>query len=73
MSFLKKKKQRVRVFGEDGTAFCSRIAEVLNGVPQGTILGPMLFNIYIKNTPKNDIAYTLMTQNLLVPLTHSRM
>ena len=41
-SFLRGRKQTVMV---DGT--CSSFADVLSGVPQGTVLGPILFLIYV--------------------------
>jgi len=41
-SFLFNRKQRVEING-----FYSDWAGVLSGIPQGTILGPILFIIYI--------------------------
>jgi len=43
-SFLCNRKQRVKING-----FYSDWADVLSGIPQGTILGPILFIIYINN------------------------
>ena len=45
-SFLCYRKQRVKLNG-----FYSDWAEVLSGIPQGTILGPILFIIYINGLP----------------------
>ena len=45
-SFLCYRKQRVKLNG-----FYSDWAEVLSGIPQGTILGPILFIIYINDLP----------------------
>ena len=45
-SFLCYRKQRVKLSG-----FYSDWAEVLSGIPQGTILGPILFIIYINDLP----------------------
>ena len=45
-SFLTGRTQKVRIGGE-----FSKIMEVLFGAPQGSVLGPPLFNIYVRGQP----------------------
>ena len=46
-SFLTGRTQKVRINNE-----FSKILEVLFGAPQGSVLGPPLFNIYVRGLPK---------------------
>ena len=50
--FLSERTQRVMVEGK-----CSKLAPVLSGVPQGTVLGPIAFLFYI-----NDLAANISSQ-----------
>ena len=43
-SFLSNRQQRAKI----NNAF-SRYSEIIYGVPQGSILGPLLFNIYLRH------------------------
>ena len=66
-SYLKRRKQSVKING-----ILSDFLEILSGVPQGSILGQILFNIFI-----NDFIYHMQTQkhefSILLTTTHYQL
>ena len=58
VSHLKDRRQRVKVMGE-----CSDWATVNRGVRQGSVMGPLLFNIFL-----NDLFYVKMNCEILIML-----
>ena len=57
-AFLLNRSQIVRVNGEESFS-----AAVLNGIPQGSVLGPLLFVIYINDLPDNIGSDTLIFED----------
>ena len=61
VSYLKDRRQRVKVMGE-----CSDWATVNRGVPQGSVMGTLLFNIFL-----NNLFYVKMNCEIMLMITIS--
>ena len=54
-AFLNKRTQKVRVNGEE-----SDWMDIITGVPQGSMLGPILFVVYINDLPEKVLSELLL-------------
>ena len=70
LNFLSSRTQRVKV-----NATCSSSIDVVSGVPQGSVLGPLLFLLYIADLPgllQNELVGYADDSTLLCRILHPR-
>jgi len=60
-SYLTNRKQRVKIMDSEGRTFLSDLQNITCGVPQGSVLGPLLFLLYVNDLQNVSDAFHTIT------------